>query len=56
MKRRQAEPTDEWQQIAALAIWLEQRADEELRPVVLLGRPVAERARETATGTVCMLG
>ena len=33
----------------ALVAWSEQRACEEVRPVVLFGRPVEERAREMAT-------
>jgi len=46
-KRPQRARTDDWEQIAALAAWPEQRAYEQLRPVVLFGHPVTERARET---------
>lgn len=49
VKRERREPTEGWPRLAALVAWLEQRAYEELRPVVLFGRPVEERARETAT-------
>ena len=48
-KRAQVEPTDKWHQLAALATWPEQRAYERLRPAVLFGHPVVERARETVT-------
>lgn len=48
-KRSRIEPTDDWQEIQALAPWAEQRTYEQLRPVVLFGRPIEERARETAT-------
>jgi hypothetical protein len=48
-QRQPITPTEEWRRIAALAAWPEQRAYEELRPVVLFGRPVAERAGETGT-------
>ncbi len=49
VKRQQVEPTDDWQQLAQLAGWPEQRAYEELRPVVLYGRTIAARAGETGT-------
>jgi len=48
-KRQRLAPTDEWPQIAARAAWPEQRAYEELRPIVLHGQPVEARARETGT-------
>lgn len=47
-RRQYLEPTDEWARVAARAAWPEQRAYEELRPMVLLDRPVETRARETA--------
>lgn len=48
-KRPRNEPTDDWQQRQLLAPFPEQRAYELLRPIVLLGRPAAERAVETGT-------
>lgn len=48
-RRRKAQPTDEWQELLPLFEWPEQRAYEELRPLVLFGSSVAERARETGT-------
>lgn len=42
-------PTDDWQELRRLAPWPEQRAYEELRPVVLFGQAVEERAGETGT-------
>ena len=47
--RPRVAPTEDWGQIRCLAAFPEQRAYEQLRPVVLFGRPVEERARETAT-------
>jgi len=49
IKRPRVAPTDDWQEIRRLAPWPEQRAYEELRPVVLFGRPPSERAGETGT-------
>ncbi len=46
-KRASVAPTAEWQQVSALAAWPEQRAYEQLRPVVLFGQPVPDRAQET---------
>jgi len=48
-RRPRVEPTDDWEQLRLLAPFPEQRAYELLRPVVLFGRPPAERARETGT-------
>ena len=48
-RRRKAQPTDEWQELLPLSDWPEQQAYEELRPLVLFGSSVAERARETDT-------
>ena len=48
-RRRKAQPTDEWQELLPLFEWPEQHAYEELRPLVLFGGSVAERARETGT-------
>jgi hypothetical protein len=52
VKRPPREPTDDWQQLQLLAPFPEQRAYELLRPVVLFGRPPAERADETGTRLV----
>lgn len=46
-KRRRVEPTDEWEQIELLCAWPEQLAYEEIRPTVLFGSPVSERATQT---------
>lgn len=46
-RRRKAQPTDEWQELLPLFEWPEQQAYEELRPLVLFGSSVAERATET---------
>ena len=48
-RRPKAEPTDDWELLLPLFEWPEQQAYEELRPLVLFGGSVAERARETGT-------
>jgi putative transposase len=48
-RRRRVEPTDEWEQLALLCLWPEQRAYEEIRPLTLFGSSVADRSRETGT-------
>ena len=48
-RRRRVEPTDEWEQLELLCGWPEQRAYEEIRPLVLFGLPVAGRAEETGS-------
>src|SRR5215218_3323452 len=48
-RRRKVEHTDDWQELLSLFDWPEQEAYEELRPLVLFGDSVAERARETGT-------
>lgn len=48
-RRRKVEPTDGWQELLPLFERPEQEAYEELRPLVLFGSSVAERARETGT-------
>ncbi len=48
-RRRRVEPTDDWEQLALLCRWPEQRAYEEIRPLTLFGSSVAERASETGT-------
>nr|MDQ3316156.1 LuxR family transcriptional regulator [Actinomycetota bacterium] len=47
--RRKVDPTDDWELLLPLFEWPEQQAYEELRPLVLFGDSVAERARETGT-------
>jgi putative transposase len=50
MKRRERrEPTDDWNQLVLLFEWPEQKAYEEIRPLVLFGGSVADRSRETGT-------
>jgi putative transposase len=48
-RRRRVEHTDDWQELLPLFDWPEQEAYEELRPLVLFGDAVAERAAETGT-------
>ncbi len=43
------EPTDEWEQPELLCRWPEQLAYEEVRPTVLFGLPVVERAEQTGS-------
>lgn len=45
-RRRHVEPTDEWEKLRLLCGWPEQLAYEEIRPLVLFGSSVAERAGE----------
>ena len=45
-RRRRVEPTDVWKQLKLLFGWPEQVRYEELRPLVLFGSSVAERAIE----------
>ncbi len=46
-KRPKADPTEDWEALLPLFEWPEQQAYEELRPLVLFGSSVAERAGET---------
>ena len=46
-KRSPCQPTDDWQQVRLLVTSSEQVTYELLRPLVLFGQPVRERARET---------
>lgn len=46
-RRKWVEPTDYWEQLELLCRWPEQLAYEEIKPTVLFGTPVAERAEET---------
>jgi putative transposase len=48
-KRRLVDPTEDWEQLEFLCIWDEQREYERIRPQVLFGQPVPERARQTGT-------
>lgn len=48
-RRRRVEPTDDWEQLGLLCQWPEQLAYEEIRPLVLFGLPVAERAKQTGS-------
>ncbi|MDQ3637421.1 MAG: helix-turn-helix domain-containing protein [Actinomycetota bacterium] len=47
--RRKVDPTDDWELLLPLFTWPEQEAYEELRPLVLFGSSVPERAGETGT-------
>lgn len=49
-KRRngdRVEPTEEWEALVPLFLWPEQESYEVIRPLVLFGSPVAERAEQT---------
>jgi hypothetical protein len=48
-RRRCVEPTEDWEQLAPLLEWPEQERYEEIRPLVLFGESVAERAGEGGT-------
>ena len=48
-RRKKVEHTDDWELLLPLFEWPEQQAYEELRPLVLFGDSVAERARETGS-------
>lgn len=48
-RRKRIEPTDDWDQLVPLFEWPEQKEYEEIRPLVLFGSSVAERARATGT-------
>lgn len=48
-RRRRIEPTDDWEQLALLCGWPEQARYEEIRPLVLFGGSVVDRASETGT-------
>ena len=48
-RRRRVEPTDDWEQLELLCAWDEQAEYERIRPLVLFGEPVPERARTTKT-------
>ena len=46
-RRRRVDPTRGWEQIELLCAWDEQREYERIRPLVLFGEPVPDRAAET---------
>jgi transposase len=46
-QRRQVAPTEDWTQLRLFVRSPEQELYEAVRPIVLFGRPVAQRARET---------
>jgi hypothetical protein len=48
-RRRRVQPTDDWEQLELLWAWDEQREYERIRPLVLFGEPVPERALQTGT-------
>ncbi len=48
-RRRRADPTDHWEQLELLCAWDEQREYERIRPLVLFGEPIPERAVQTGT-------
>lgn len=48
-KRRRIERTDDWEQLEFLCAWEEQKEYERIRPLVLFGEPVPERAAQTGT-------
>ena len=48
-RRRRVEPTDDWEQLELLCAWDEQREYERIRPLVLFGEPLPERAWQTGT-------
>src|SRR3712207_724679 len=48
-KRQSVDPTHEWEQIELLCAWPEQKEYERVRPLVLFGEPVPDRAQRTGT-------
>jgi putative transposase len=48
-RRRRVDPTDDWEQLELLCSWEEQKEYERIRPLVLFGEPVPERAVQTGT-------
>lgn len=49
MRRHRVEPTDEWAELEPLLQWPAQVEYEKMRPSVVFGSPVAERAEEVGT-------
>lgn len=50
-KRQRVGPTEDWDQLELLLKWPEQREYELIRPVVVFGGSVTERARETGSAS-----
>ena len=48
-RRRRVAPTDDWEQLELLCAWEEQKEYERIRPLVLFGGSVPERAAQTGT-------
>ena len=48
-KRRRVDLTDDWEQLELLCVWDEQVEYERIRPLVLFGESVPERARRTGS-------
>ena len=48
-RRRRVGPTDDWERLELLCAWEEQKEYERIRPLVLFGESVPERAVETST-------
>ena len=48
-RRRRVDRTEDWEELDLLCAWEEQREYERIRPLVLFGDPVPERAAETGT-------
>jgi hypothetical protein len=48
-KRRRVNPTHEWEQVELLCAWEEQREYERIRPLVLFGEPIPDRALQIGT-------
>ncbi len=48
-RRRRDEPTEEWGQLELLLKWPEQRKYELIRPIIVFGASIADRARETGS-------
>lgn len=46
-RRKRVQPTDDWEELLPLFLWPEQEGYETIRPLVLFGDPVAERAERT---------
>src|SRR3712207_8207999 len=50
-RRERVDPTEQWGQLELLLKWPEQRVYELIRPIVVFGGSVAERARETGAAS-----
>src|SRR3712207_4954911 len=49
--RKGRDPTEQWGQLELLLKWPEQRVYELIRPIVVFGGSIAERARETGAAS-----